>query len=51
MQPLISIEREESETENSVTNYEFETKYEREFDIALRKSINAIWREKDKNGN
>lgn len=39
MQPLISIKRDESEIENVELNYKFRAKYEREYDIALRKFI------------
>ena len=45
MQPLISIKRDESEIENVELNYKFRAKYEREYDIALRKFISSISRE------
>ncbi len=47
MQPLISIEREESQTENVEIEYGFDAEYQRKFDIALRKNIVAIYRKGD----
>lgn len=46
MQPLISVDRKESTTENVEIEYSFDAEYHRIFDVALRKSIVAVWRDK-----